>query len=206
MEPDKFEQAWRSQSSHPRVTIDQDLLATEVQRSHRTFRAMIFRRDLLEVVVALVLIPVWFVLGIWAALPWTWYLTVPALIWVAGFFLVDRFRHPQLPFEVGDSLLDGAKKSLKQVEHQIWLLRNIFWWYLLPPSISILAFFFHVSWLKSNDTWDVLVNFLILIVVFGFIYWMNQRAVRRELEPRRQELLVLLASLQDEVAVEGRRG
>ena len=205
MEPDKFEQAWRSQSSHPRVTIHQDLLATEIQRSHETFRSTIFRRDFLEVAVAIVLIPVWIIIGQQGALPWTWYLTIPAMIWLGGFILFDRIRHPQRPIEAGDSLLQGIEESLKQVEHQIWLLRNIFWWYLLPPTIPILAFFFHVSWLKS-DNWSVAVisflsNALLLVVVFGVIYWVNQRAVRKDLEPRRQELLVLRSSLQSETPV-----
>ena len=119
--------------------------------------------------------------------------------------LFDRIRHPQRPIEAGNSLLQGVEESLKQVEHQIWLLRNIFWWYLLPPTIPILAFFFHVSWLKS-DNWSVAVipflsNALLLVVVFGVIYWVNQRAVRKDLEPRRQELLVLRSSLQSETPV-----
>ena len=202
MEPDKFEQAWQAQSSHTHVTINQDLLATEIQRSHQTFRSAIFRRDFLEVAVAIALIPVWIIMGKQIGLPWTWYLAIPALIWVGGFMLFDRIRYPQRPIEAGNSLLQGVEESLKQVEHQIWLLRNIFWWYLLPPTIPILAFFFHVSWLKS-DNWSVAVilflsNALLLVVVFGVIYWVNQRAVRKDLEPRRQELLVLRSSLQSE--------
>ena len=205
MEPDKFEQAWQAQSSHTHVTINQDLLATEIQRSHQTFRSAIFRRDFLEVAVAIALIPVWIIMGKQIGLPWTWYLAIPALIWVGGFMLFDRIRHPQRPIEAGNSLLQGVEESLKQVEHQIWLLRNIFWWYLLPPTIPILAFFFHISWLKS-DNWSVAVilflsNALLLVVVFGVIYWVNQRAVRKDLEPRRQELLVLRSSLQSETPV-----
>ncbi len=34
--------------------------------------------------------------------------------------------------------------------------------------------------------------------VFAAIYWLNQLALRAELEPRRQELQTLLASLKDE--------
>ena len=203
MKPDEFQQAWRAQSSETRITIDADLLSQEVQRSHQTFRSTIFRRDLREVGVALALIPVWFVLGkMGPPVPWTWYLTVPVLVWVAGFILVDRLRYPQLPVEPGDTLLNTVEKSLTQVEHQIWLLRNIFWWYLLPPSISIMAFFIHCSWLKAESVWELVISALssglILLVVFGFLYYVNQRAVRKELQPRREELLNLRASLQDE--------
>ena len=148
MDPDKYQQAWQAQSSQTRVTVDADLLLKEVQRNQRDFRATIFRRDVRRsrrgtADAARVVLS-------WASrvsLPWTWYLTVPAIIWVVGFILVDRMRHQQKPSEPGEPLLECVKDSLTQVEHQIWLLRNVFWWYLLPFTISILAFFAHVTWL-----------------------------------------------------------
>jgi hypothetical protein len=91
------------------------------------------------------------------------------------------------------------------VEDQIWLLRNIFWWYLLPPGISLLAFFVHVTWLLSKDWLDALGHAGPVVVVFAvyvFIYWLNQYTVRTQLEPRRQELSTLLASLRDETTSE----
>ena len=118
------------------------------------------------------------------------------------FILVDRIRHKQQPSEPGEPLLDCVKVSLTQVEHQIWLLRNVFWWYLLPFTIAILAFFAQFAWLNHSGFWPItlaLVPFvLFLLGLYGFVYYLNQRAVRRELEPRRQELLTLLASLGDE--------
>ena len=66
MEPDKYQQAWQAHSSQTRVTVDADLLLKEVQRSQRNFRAMIFWRDFREVGVALLMLPLWFYLGIHA--------------------------------------------------------------------------------------------------------------------------------------------
>ena len=93
MEPDKYQQAWQAQTSQTRVTIDADLLLKEVQRNQRELRATIVFRDLSEIGSSLVLLPVWIVLGVTAASPWTWYLMVPAFIWSIGFILVDRMRH-----------------------------------------------------------------------------------------------------------------
>lgn len=212
MEPDKYQQAWQADSSQTRVTIDADLLLKEVQRNQRDFRATIFRRDAFEVGVGLLMLPLWFFLGFTFSEPWTWYLTVPALIWVVGFFLVDRKRRPQKCVGPGDTLLESVKESLNQVEHQIWLLHNVFWWYLLPFTIPILTFFAHVAWLSSED-WIVAPGvaspffrclvalgvatpfFVFLVALYSFIDYINQRAVRMQLEPRRQELLALLTSL-----------
>lgn len=206
MDPDKYQQAWQAHSSQARVTIHADLLLKEVQHSQRHFRDVIFPRDFVEVVIALLMLPLWFYMGITMALPWTWYLTVPAIIWGAGFILVDRMRHPQRPSEPGEPLLQCVKESLTQTERQIWLLRNVFWWYLLPYSISIMAFFAHVCWLASSVWWEFLCGLLIfglvIFVIYAAVYFVNQRAVRVQLEPRRQDLLALLASLRDETTGE----
>ncbi len=110
-------------------------------------------------------------------------------------------RHKRKPSEPGDPLLESVEESLTQVEHQIWLLRNVFWWYLLPPAISLSAFFAHVILLASQDWLEALGGaglFVFLFALYYFVYYLNQRAVRLQLEPRRQELVTLLASLGDE--------
>ena len=207
MEPDKYQQAWQAQTSATRVTVDADLLLQEVQRNQRNFRRGSSRETFVEVVVGLVMIPVWFYLGITVSLPWTWWLTVPALVWMIGFMLVYRKRYMPKPSEPDEPLIACVKNSLTEVEPQIWLLRNVFWWYLLPPSISISAFFIHVALSLRAGGWllvvgDVVMLVFFLAVVYGGIYFLNQYAVRRQLEPRRQELLALLVSLGDEAADE----
>jgi len=150
------------------------------------------------------MIPLWFYLGISTGSPWTWYLTVPALVWVAGFITIDRLRHKQNRVGADSSILISVTESLAQVEHQIWLLRNVFWWYLLPFVISITAFFAQVSWENSGSwldalgTTSVLVGFV--LALYAFVYFLNQYVVRKQFEPRRQELLTLLASLTDDTS------
>jgi hypothetical protein len=207
--PDNYQQAWHAQSSQTRVTVDADLLLKVVQRNQREFRSTILRRDVIEVGVGLLLLPYWIYKGLTSSLPWTWWLGVPAIIWVVGFFLVDRMRHPQKPNDPSRPLLSCVKDSLNQVEHQIWLLRNIFWWYLLPFTIALLAFFGQIAWQSGVATNDWLAAlafgtmlFAFVGALYSFIYYLNQRAVRTQLEPRRQELLALLASLSDETASE----
>ncbi len=97
MIPDNFRQAWQAQSSQTRLTIDAELLLDEVRRNERNFTAMTFWRDVREVSVALLLVPLWLYLGVKQSSPWTWYLTVPALLWVAGYMLADRMRHKRQP-------------------------------------------------------------------------------------------------------------
>ncbi|MEM9657630.1 MAG: hypothetical protein AAF961_04640 [Planctomycetota bacterium] len=210
MSPDDFQQAWRAQAARTRVTIDAALLLEEVQRDQRAFRAMILGRDSVEILVALVMIPVWFYLGALISLPWTWYLGVPALLWMAGFMLVFRLRHPQRASRPDDSLLECVKNSLRQVENQIWLLRNVLWWYLLPPGVALTVFFVHVAWQGAVATDDWLSGLGAATFLCGFVsalyYWiyrLNQRAVDSQLEPKRQELLMLVANLGEDSTGDG---
>ena len=64
MDPDNFKQAWKTQSSQTRLTIDAELLLKEVRRNERYFAAMIFWRDVREVGVGLLMVPLWLYLGV----------------------------------------------------------------------------------------------------------------------------------------------
>ena len=112
MDPDKFQQAWKADAAQTRVTVDADLLRKEVQRHQQNFQTTIFWRDVREVGIALLMLPLWFYLGIRYSMPSTWYLTVLAIIWGAGFIVVDRRRHRQKSSEPSETLLHCVKDSL----------------------------------------------------------------------------------------------
>jgi hypothetical protein len=198
---DELKQAWQSQTPPRRIRLDAGLLLNEVRRNERQFAATIFCRDVREVGVALLLVPVWIFLGITTDSLWSWYLAVPALLWIAGFMIVDRVRQRRQQPAPGDTLRRSVEKSLAQVEHQIWLLRNVFWWYLLPPFAAITVFPAHRAWQSRDDGLPALAEFvavaLVFVLVGWLIYWLNQSAVRQELEPRRNELQALLRSLDE---------
>jgi hypothetical protein len=202
MNPDEFKQAWQMQSSHTRLTIDAELLLKEVRHNQQFFTAMIFWRDVREVGVTLLLVPVWLYLGAKQSLPWTWYLVVPAMLWVTGYMLVDRVRHNRQRPEPGEPLRQCVQSSLTQVEQQIRLLRTVFWWALLPFTLAILPFLGQVAWQERSGGWWMALALsevvALVVVVLGGVYWVNQYAVRCGLEPRRRELETLLMSLDDE--------
>jgi hypothetical protein len=202
MDFDKLKQAWQGQPPQGRATMDAELLLKEVRRNQRHFTATIFWRDVREVGTSLVMVPLWIYLGIRQSSPWTWYLTVPALLWIAGFMLTDRMRHKRQQPEPGEPLRQHVVSSLGQVDHQIWLLRNVIWWYLLPLALSLLAFLGQVTWRTRSDGWWTALPLAMAValgaIVFGGVYWLNQYAVRAELEPRHRELEALLMSLEDE--------
>lgn len=198
MEPDDFQKAWRAQSDHVQVSIDDDRLRRDALQEQTPLRAGIFWQEVQMLGTALLILPVWFWLGVMWSLPWTWYLTVPALLCVAGFVLVDRMRCRQQCAPSNQPLLESVKSELRQTEHQIWLSRNLFWWYLSPSAILLPAFFVQMAQMREQGWWQPVGGVLLISVVYAVIYFLNERAVWSRLQPRRAELLNLLSNLRDE--------
>jgi hypothetical protein len=201
MDPDPLQEAWQSQ---PSPAIDADHLVREFRRGEQQFSAMIFCRDAREVGVSLLLLPVWVAMGVRMGLPWTWYLVMPGIVWIGAFMTADRLRQNRRRALPGESLVRGVRSSLAEVEHQIWLLRNVHWWYLLPLAVPMLAFFAHVFWRASRgNIWEAAIAtsfaFGIVASLNTWVYWLNQKAVRSTLEPRRRELQGLLKGLKDDL-------
>ncbi len=117
MTPDPLQEAWQSQ---PRPAIATDQLVREFRRGQQQFAATIFWRDVREVGVSLLLLPVWVAMGIGIGLPWTWYPMMPALL------LGRRVHDGRLGRARGGGgqgratrLMRGVECSLAEVEHQI---------------------------------------------------------------------------------------
>jgi hypothetical protein len=203
MHPDDIDEVWRH-AAPKRLTIDSNLLLQEVRRNQSTFTTMLFWRDIREIIVSLILIPVWIGLGVGIRLPWTWYLTLPALFWILGFMFVDLRRQRRQLAEPSESLRRGIESSLTQVNHQIWLLENVKWWCMLPIAVSTTAFFLQVAWNVRGMGWFAVLhlafNLVFCSVVLRWVHRLNQNAVATVLIPRRQELEALLTGLDDEPA------
>jgi len=201
MNLDELKAVWQSQTSTRRLTIDAEVLLQQLQRNKKSFETAVFWCYFREVGVSLVMVPVWIWIGLRYDLPWTWYLCIPALLWIAGFMVLDRVRQRRRQPRLGNALRECVEHSLAQVEHLIWLARNVLWWYLLPPGVAIAAFFGHIAWMVRDVGWlgELIVAGMIVVagLVFWGVYWINQRAIRDELAPRQQELRALIASLND---------
>jgi hypothetical protein len=197
---EELQKTWQSQDTPAKMTVPVDLLLKEVRRNQQHFSAMIFWRDTREVGVCVLMTLLflhWGMLWKW----WSLYLLAVCCLEVGIFFLVDRFiQHRKQPAK-NDPLRACIETSLLQVKHQIWLLKNVLWWYLLPILIGIMAVTGQTLWAHRNDGAASMIILGAVFTVtyggtFGFVYWINQKAVGKTLEPRREELESLLTSLE----------
>lgn len=195
---DDLQKSWQSQDAAKKISINADVLLGEVRRNQVGFRTRIFVRDAIEVGVAAVLVPVF----IWGGLniSWTLHLCAFGCFVVGAYFVIDRLRQRKKTPDRYDSLKDCAATSLAEVGHQIWLLQNVLWWYLLPIYVPIMIFFGWVAWKVPGP---VVVKILGLLPTAGFvtvlyagIYWVNQFAVKKQLQPRQRELQKILNEIE----------
>ena len=195
---EELQHAWRSQGPAPRLALHADLVLREVEHNRKHFVRMIFWRDVREVVVAIAVAPIFFKIGLQCR-QWVWFVPGLAALCVVSYLVGDRWvRRKQKPAAT-DALGACIQASLMQVNHQIWLSKNVFWWALLPLGLSLELIYFFVVWrLRSvglGPSWFVLSNIVGMPLLFYGIYWLNQYVVRTWFEPRRQELEALLADL-----------
>lgn len=193
-----LQKTWQAQPAGAMVTIGRDSLLRLVRRNQRQFRAMIFWRDVREVGVSAIL-AVFFGWKGWNQRDWTSGLLALICFGVGAYMLADRWwqrRHRPL---TNEPLKDCLEASLHEVNHQIWLLKNVLWWYLLPLDAGVVIVAMSPT-LRAHLSLSALVWAAVFVAGFTAliswgVYWLNQLAVRKNLEPRRQELEALLASL-----------
>jgi hypothetical protein len=202
---DELQKTWQKDAAGTKLTIDSNLLLQEVKRNKDFFESAIFWRDVREVAAGTLAI-----LGFLGFAVFFFYcgFTLVALgsavaalftLWVVLFFIVDRIVQRKRRPSQDKSLTACIEDSLRQFNHQIWLLKNVFWWYLLPPGIGVLVLAGSIAWQGHTAGKPMLIKLLeyltFVALVFWGVYLLNRRAVRKDLMPRRQELESLLKML-----------
>jgi phosphoglycerol transferase MdoB-like AlkP superfamily enzyme len=195
---EELQKAWQSQDPGANVMINADGLLKEVRRNQQQFRMTIFWRDVREIGVAFLLTVLFLYQGM-RHHDWTDYVLASACFGVGTFMVVDRLLQRRKQPASSDSLKTCIEGSLLQVNHQIWLLKNVLWWYLMPFTVALGISICHSAWLAQNPGFSAMIVWVISALFVALVYWgiyrLNQYAVRKSLEPRRQELDTLLAAL-----------
>jgi hypothetical protein len=196
MNPDELKTVWQTRTSGRRLVFDEEVILRQVVRGQNDLRAMLFWRDTREVGVALIFAGV-FLYFYFTEGSWPFLLIAASVAWISGFMLVDRIRHRKRCPHRQDSVKACAESTLAEVNHQIWLLRNVFWWYLLPPLVALEVFFGYAALVVQEAAAFLRPQPVTLVISIG-VYLLNRWAVKAELEPRRREAEALLRSLDAE--------
>jgi len=197
---DELQKTWQSPDSNPSLTINSEILLREVRSNKEHFQSTVFWRDIREGGIAFVL----FIFFLYHGLKmnvWSLVLLALSCLFITVFLVVDRVSQIRKAPSHNETLTNCIESSLFQVEHQIWLLKNVFWWYLLPFLLGMVVFWGQIAWnMRSAGPdfwWSHLKGISIGVLICWGVYHLNQWAVRKFLQPRREEIQEMLSQLKD---------
>ena len=198
-----LQKAWQCQHASAKVTINAnaDVMLKEVRRNQQLWGAINFWGAVLEIGGEFLMALLFLYHGLrhadWTPfrLPnWDFLLLAFACAGVGTFRLVHRIVQCRRQTSANDPLKACIEASLNEVNDDIWLQRNAFWWCWLPFPTALAVSLGRASLLFHDPKFLVfLVLFVIPLGWWG--YRLSQLTVRKVLEPRRQELETLLSSL-----------
>ena len=200
---DELQKRWKEDDSAQRVNIEVGRLLREVRRNKRSFEAAVFWRDVREVLAAVLVGAYFLYSGVKDPMWWSLILLGMLSLGVGAFFVVDRIIQKRRRPKQGDSFKSCVENSLLEIKHQIWLLRNVFWWYLLPIVVGVAIYTVHLGWrLRGLPGFDLVRHYVqssvILCVLILGVYLFNQSTVRKALMPRKKELEELMLGLRED--------
>lgn len=192
MKLDDLRERWQERETGGEgEAVDRELVERVRSRAEHLDRR-IRRRDWLETVAGLVgSVP--FVVVLLTHSSWLARIGA-ALVIVSGGYIVWRLHstrrgHSEPPGE--RTLAASLRTERDRLDAQIELLQGVFWWYLAPLDAGLV--------LTVIGTADDAIGAGALLAALGvlnvLVVWLNRRAVRRHLEPRRRSAEDLLRQL-----------
>jgi hypothetical protein len=182
---DQLRAVWQQHLEQSPDRADLNLIARLVEQFALDFERKVFRRDIQETAASLAVIVVFGLGAAWFPSPIG---KIGCLVIVAGCLLVivklwhaSRVGKPPTESLPLTEFFSGERAHLIR---QIRLLRSVAWWYLGPLLLGLNL----ISWALSPSR-ALFVGYLVATFLFGlFVWWLNQRAIRTDLQPMLDEI------------------
>lgn len=182
MSLDDLKISWRSmQRQCDTVRIDE--IANRIGSRMSRFDRSIRRRDTIENLAAFFVV-VMFSIILFNSSDWVTFIGASIVI-LAAIVIVVILNVTRLyyPTPAGLSIKQHCQLELAKVDRQIFLLRNVVWWYVGPLMLGCCVMSFADGPFVAS-----LISCGIYVAIGFFVYWINQRAVAENLLPLQQEL------------------
>lgn len=201
MKLDELQEAWKSQDT--RIAVETSLLLASMREKQKRYKRFIWLRDIREgwgSILAAVFFVCFAESNVESRLQlWSFYLAMAILFGIGVFRIIDTRRQNRKALRHEDSALSFIERSLLNINHRIWLLENIFWWWILPVAIGgvLIAaqIIIIVGWQDPIVYWKVGQRVGLGCVALGLLYWGNRWTARKYWMPRKAELEAIAHSL-----------
>lgn len=182
MNLDELKTPWQSmQQQCDTARIDE--IAARVGSKMSRFDHSIRRRDTIENLAAVLVITV-FSIVLASCNNWVTFAGAAIVVFSAvEVVIVLNVTRMYRPTPAGLPLAEHCRQEVEKVDRQIFLLRNIVWWYVGPLMLGCCVMAFADGPLIASG-----ISCGFYIAVGLFVYWINQKAVAEQLLPLRQLL------------------
>lgn len=184
-EMDRFKAAWRTRSVTGADNRPKEEIMVEIKQRVEKLDRTVFWRDARETLAAVCVSGFFAVTLLWITNPMSrvgaWVLILSGVA-ITATLHITRLRRRHIA--AGEGLETFCRLELEKVDAQIRLLRGVTWWYVAPVLVGVNLFYFGLSRAPMSGA----VYLALSLVIGAGIIWLNQRAVRRELQPLRDEL------------------
>lgn len=191
---EEYREVWQRQEAAGPERKDEEELLARVKRRAEAFERKIFWRDLREIGAAVLVAGLF---GWWAVSADTLLVRAGALVVVAGAGLIAwrirRARRDGSAETAARPVADRIRAEIRKVDAQIELLETVLWWYVAPPALGLALMIVG----GGSSGWSTLLQLVGVGVAGSAVWWLNHRAVRRGLRPRREELAEQLRQVEN---------
>ncbi len=183
---------WQNSSREELVRFNTSKLLIELESKLESFDRRIQIRDRNEIIAAAIIIPVF---GIY-------FFCTPQLLAKIGLFIgvlfcilvmyiltnVKKYRVIDYSLPIKEYLAKHRQYLVKQKS----LLENVLYWYILPPTVSVILFFMG----KGFEISKLVIPIVMIVIVNAFIYYINKRAVKEDFDPLIRKLDLTIKNLE----------
>ncbi len=189
-----YEAVWRRQEPPVGAGADLSVLRQSFEAKRRKLAATLWVRDIVEASAGL------FGAAAFAAIArhqekiaWPIMIAVALVLGVTGSFVRERIRTHRQKLGPDAPLLAKLEAEIAELRHQRRLLLGVWKWYLVPLTAAIVIVCVTIS--LNRPPWDLardprfMGSYFALVALLMWGVWViNRRAVRRQIEPRIEEL------------------
>lgn len=204
---------WDEQNSELLFAIDKTALQKQIEGDTRKTYRRIFIRDTTEVGACFLLAGIYGYKAISVLLEsgshWIetsrYIISIALALFVASTFIIGRRRQTKKEAQFDNTILGELNRMLSQTGYQVWLLKSVFWWYLLPLGTAALLTIqlqfdiinFVISSKEPIEATPFWGYAIMIGIMYSLIYWLNQRAIRKQLLPQQKAYESLKQKLLD---------
>ncbi len=187
---------WNTPSPNDDFIIQHEKLIQNMKAKMNQFDKDIKRRNLRETIAALIVFVAFAVFGGFGLYDGNYLLGFACTIICFGcVFIVYKFVNAQVTISDEEVYTMSNKEylsyELKKVNEQIRILKSVFWWYILPIAVGLCLFFFAMPY----NTTSLIIHIALVLAVSVGLYILNQKAVKKDLIPLKNDLEEQIANL-----------